>query len=215
MDTALDTLKDRLRALYAQRPDWYRALLDELAARLAATACRMALGPGDAMPDFVLPTAAGDLVLSDELLARGPLVLIFFRGGWCPFCQETLRTMDGALAEIAAAGASVVALTPDGGGYALEAQRALGLHFPVLCDIDHAIGLRFGTTYRVPDAIFDALHGWGVDLSERHGDDLRFLPMPATYVVDRDGIIRFAHVSGDIADRADPAAVVAALHALA
>lgn len=208
-----ETLKARLDALMEQRPGWLQALLARIASQLRGTACAGVLKPGEPMPDFVLPNAAGDLVFSDDLLARGPLVVCFFRGIWCPFCNATLAALQEALPQIAAAGATLVAISPDAGGHAAEAARRFGLGYDVLVDIDNATGLRFGTVFRVPDDYRQALLSFGIDLEQRHGDDAWLLPMPATFVAGPDGILRFVQASGDVTERTEPAQIIALLRA--
>jgi peroxiredoxin len=162
------------------------------------------------MPAFVLPDTQGRLVSSAALLARGPLVIGFVRGGWCPFCSATLSALDAVAGDIAAAGGTVIAISADASGHAAEMQRSLALSFEVLSDIDGAVGLRFGVVYLIPREYREAMAAWGVDLLERQGavldcDGLGLLPMPATFIAGRDGVLTFAHVSGDITDRPEPA----------
>lgn len=209
-----EALVPRLRAMLEKRPDWYRAILARVASRLDDAAVPNALGIGDAMPDFVLPDAADDLAFSADLRARGPLVVCFVRGGWCPFCAVTLAAMDVVLPRVEAAGGTLLALTPDTLGHGAEIQKRLGLRFKVLSDVDCGVALQFGTAYRVPAEYRNALLRFGIDLHSRHGDGPGLLPMPATFVCDRAGIIRFAHVSGDVTERAEPAVISQLVEAL-
>lgn len=203
------TLRETLAGLIAQRPAHYRAMLDRVARVLRDSALDLTLKPGDPMPAFVLPDAEGNLVFSDDLLAEGPLAVVFFRGDWCPFCKTTLTALNRVHPEIEAAGGGLVALTPDLGDYAAAAWRGLGLTFPVLSDLDNATALSFGAIFQVPDDLKAFYLELGIDLLPRHGDDSWFLPMPAAFVADRGGIIRYAYVSGDITDRAEPDDLVA------
>jgi len=113
---------------------------------------------GAPMPPFVLPNAEGRLIRSDALLARGPLVLNFFRGDWCPYCRATLAALEAALPEIEQAGASLLAITPDTGGRTLATKRAQALHFEVATDVDHGVGLQFGVVFRLPECQFASNH---------------------------------------------------------
>lgn len=209
------SLGERLRALLRAEPEWYQEMLAAIATRLNETARRGVLGPGDAMPDFVLPDAGHELVFSDELIADGPLVICFFRGLWCPFCRETLAALQDILPRIEALGGRLVALTPDASGTGGEARDALGLRFAVLSDIDNATGLRFGNVYVVPASYQQALLLDGIDLAARRGAGADLLPMPAIFVVDAAGTIRHAHASGDVTDRAEPETILAVLAELA
>jgi peroxiredoxin len=208
------TLARQLHAIMAEQPDDYQRLVADLAERLRQSACERVLHTGEAMPAFVLPNAEGDLVFSGDLLARGSLVLYFFRGGWCPFCRTTLAALEGVRAEIEAAGGTLVALSPDTAGYNTAMKRALQLGFDVLSDVGSAVALQFGIVYRVPEAYLRALAENEIDLVRRHGDDWSLLPMPATFVVSRAGLICYAHASGDVTDRTDPETIAEKVRAL-
>ena len=163
---------------------------------------------------FVLPNAEGRLVASDELLAQGPLVICFYRGDWCPYCRAMLAALQAALPRIVAAGGRLVALTPDGGGRPLANKRRQRLSYDVLSVPDYAVGLQFGVVFQVPEAYRRRLAAEGIDLPERHGSGGWLIPMPATFVADRDGTIRYAFVDGDFTRRAEPEAIVAVLQGL-
>ena len=208
------TLRQTLLSLLEEEDDWYRDLLRTIAGHLNQTARQGALSAGDMMPDFILPNAEGNLVFSDDLLQRGPLVVCFFRGGWCPFCRSTLSALEAARTEIEAAGARLVAVSPATAGGNTETKRDLGLGFDVLSDVDCAVGLQFGTVYRVTEAYRQALESYDIDLVRQHGSSDLLLPMPAAFVVDRTGRIVAAHVSGDVTDRYEPADLAARLRAL-
>jgi peroxiredoxin len=208
------SLEDELSKIRAAAKDdaQLQAAYQDLLSRLdrAETGAR-ALKPGDAIPAFLLPDAEGRLVASDDLLARGSLVINFFRGNWCPYCRQTLKALEAVLPEIEAAGGQLVALTPDTGHHLADTRRDQRLSYAILSDVDGTVGLQFGVLFRAPAAYREVLAGYGIDLAERHGNDGGFIPLPATYVVDRDGIVRYAFVDIDFTRRAEPSAVVAAL----
>lgn len=208
-------LRQLLGTMLTTEPAEYRAALDDLAATLRQSALDGVLKPGAEMPAFALPDEAGRIVFSDDLLARGPLIVVLFRGGWCPYCEATLAALDQILPDITSAGASLVALTPDTGEHAARTRRAFGVRFPVLSDVDSTTALQFGAVYRVPEAMRRFYLEDGLDLAVRHGNPSWFLPMPATFVTDRAGVIRFAHASGDITDRAEPEEIAARVQAIA
>jgi peroxiredoxin len=210
------SLNARLRALFTSRlTAARRAAYDDFLARLdAAEVAREALSAGDAMPAFLLPNAEGHLVDSADLLARGPLVVTFFRGNWCPYCAMTLEALEAALPQISAHGASLVALTPETGGRALQAKRAWNLRYEVLCDVDLAVAMQFGIVFKMPALYKAALQRNGVDLAERSGNPGDLLPVPATFLVARDGIISQAWINIDFVQRAEPTEILAALQKL-
>jgi len=208
------SLEDELSQIRAVDKDDapLQAAYQDLLSRLdRAETGERALKPGDVIPAFLLPNAEGRLIASDELLARGSLVINFFRGNWCPYCRQTLKALEAALPEIEAAGGQLVALTPDTGHHLADTKRIQRLSYEILSDVDGTVGLQFGVLFRAPAAYREVLAGYGIDLAERHGNGGGFIPLPATYVVDRAGIVRYAFVDIDFTRRAEPAAVVAAL----
>jgi peroxiredoxin len=173
-----------------------------------------ALRVGDTFPDFLLPNAEGRLVSRDDLLAQGLLVITFFRGTWCPYCAIQLAALEEALPDIAAAGASLVAITPETGGRAAEAKLRHAAHYEILADVDHGLGTACGVLFRTPEPYRRLLESRGVDLAERQGHEGWFLPVPATFVVDRGGMVRWAFMDIDFTRRAEPDDILAALAAL-
>jgi peroxiredoxin len=211
-----DPLRPRLDALRATAMSEaarraHDALVRQLLRAGSAEGC---LKVGDSFPLFLLPDEGGRLVASDELLAERPLVVSFFRGDWCPFCSAMLQALEAARPEIEAAGGRLVALTPDTGRYPRAAKRSLGLGFPVLSDADCAVAMQCGVVFRTPPETQAMLRSYGIDLPARHGNDSWFIPIPATFVVGRDGVVRYAFADPDFTRRAEPAEIVAALRAL-
>jgi peroxiredoxin len=192
-----------------------RAAWQEVMAHLTAGAIEAAaLSVGQQMPPFLLPNADGRLVSSDEMLADGPLVVSFFRGDWCPWCSITLEYLQAALPDIAATGARLVALVADTGGRLQQTRQRYSLEFDLLCDVDHAVALQFGIVFRLPDLYRAGLAANGIDLTIRQGHAGWFVPVPATYVVDRSGIVRARFLDIDFTRRPEPAAIIEAVQAL-
>ena len=173
-----------------------------------------ALDVGDRFPDMVLPNAEGDLVAIADLQRRGPVVVTFFRGIWCPYCRLMLDALVAALPELEAAGASLVGITPETGGLALRTKRDHGASFEVLSDVDCGLGLGCGVVFRTPDIYRRLLLKYGNDLALRHGNQAWFLPLPAVFVLDRAGVVRWRFLSVDFTEQAEPADILAALRAL-
>lgn len=174
-----------------------------------------AISEGQTFPDFVLPSVEGRLVSLGSLLVRGPVVVSFFRGEWCPFCQLMLTALADALPDIKAAGASLLALTPETGECALSMKPSEMDNFEVLCDVDCGVGLAAGVIFRLPKLYRARLEASGVDLLERHGNAAWFLPVPATFIVAQDGVIAWRFLDADYTHRAEPADIIKALHNLA
>lgn len=212
----MPSLRDQLEAKRRTMPDAVRLAYEAMVSELRRTGfLDHVLRVGDRFPDLVLPNAEGELVSIAALLRRGPLVATFFRGEWCPYCRLTLDALAAALPEFQAAGAALVAITPETGGRAMDAKRNHDAGFEVLSDVDCGVGLSCGVVFRASEQYRLLLLTYGTDLSERHGNQAWFLPVPATFVVDRSGIIRWRFVTVDFTERAEPAGILAALRALA
>ncbi len=208
-------LQDRLDGVRARsRPEWvarYDRLVDALRKSGVADG---ALKAGDACPEFMLSNAEGMLVSRDELLAKGPLVLSFYRGKWCPYCVTELEALQAAMPEITKAGATLVAVTAEACGGALLAKRQKNFSFEILCDHDNGLALSFGLVFRLPQEVRDAYLAEKIDFPLVYGNESWFLPIPATYVVDRTGVIRHAYVNPEFRERMDPADIVTVLENL-
>lgn len=169
---------------------------------------------GQAAPDFALPNVHGEIVRMSDLRARGPVVVMFYRGEWCPFCNLAVRAYQEVLPEIKALGASLVAISPQTPDHSLSLAEKAGLGYEVLSDQGNAVARQFGIVYKMGDSIYQLQQQFGIDLSQFNGDESRELPMPGTFVIDRNGTIRFAQVSADHTQRAEPSAVLDALRGL-
>jgi peroxiredoxin len=213
-------LADRLQQ--ATR-EWRSRLTPELADTLEALVKHLevseitaaSLTAHDRIPDFELPNTEGQIVSSRELLARGALVLSYFRGEWCPYCVLELRALEEALPQIEELGATLVAITPDTGAALAKAKYENKLSYQVLSDADNGLALEFGLVFRLPEAVQKPFLEMGIDLPRRHGNDAWFLPIPATYVVDQGGIIRHAELDPDYTRRMEPNAIIALLQDIA
>jgi peroxiredoxin len=197
-------------------PEVYAAYTQFVRELKAADIAKHSLKRGRLMPDFTLPNADGRLIRARQLLRRGPLVLSFFRGGWCPYCRMELDALQAILPAIARRGATLAAITPDTAANFVDLKRTGGVDFEVLSDVDNGVALLFGLVFRVPEFIRDLWLRLGIDLGARHGTDAGawLLPIPATYIVDRHGRIRHAHVDPDFRRRMEPAEILRRLGAL-
>lgn len=172
-----------------------------------------ALGVGDRAPDFELPSANGINIRLSELRAAAPVVLVYYRGNWCPFCTRQLQGLQQALTNIHSQDAQLVAISPETAANGLDTQRQNQLAYPTLTDQGNAVAREFGLAYRV-SADAAAKYAPFVDLAAHNGDTSRELPLAATYVIDSAGIIRYAFVSVDFTERADPAEILRVLRRL-
>ncbi len=163
-----------------------------------------ALGLGAKAPAFELPDHNGKAVSSVDLLNRGKLVLMFIRGRWCPFCVGQVEAMSAIAPEIEAAGASLVAISPQTEKQAFFMHDQHKLAFPLLVDAQNALARKFGLVYCVPEEQQEIYQRTFVNLPFINGDDSWELPIPATYIVDRDATIMFASANEDYTERLEP-----------
>ena len=170
-----------------------------------------ALKVGDKAPDFALPDASGKTVKLSALLEQGPVVVTWYRGAWCPYCNIALRGFQKVLPEIKAEGASLVAISPQTPDNTAATVEKDDLGFEVLSDKGNKAAHAFGVAYKLPASL---VAQFGGRLAQFNGDSSNELPLGATYVIDRQGVIRYAFVDGDYRKRAEPSAVVAALKGL-
>jgi len=210
-----DRLEEKRRALagHARLAGALRAVVEEIR---RTGALETALAVGEEFPDFLLPDAQGRLVSRAALLSRGPLVVAFLRGGWCPYCALVVAALAEAREEFAARGASVAVATPETGGLArdlLDIAPGAAEALTALADVDSGLAASCGILYRVPDAYLEVLGGFGVRIGERQGNAALVLPVPATFVVGRDGRVVCRHLDPDFTRRAEPADLIAALDA--
>jgi peroxiredoxin len=174
-----------------------------------------ALCVGETIPRIELSDAMGRLVDSRELLSRGPLVISFYRGGWCPYCNIELRALQARLADIQALGASLVAISPELPDRSLTTAEKNSLAFPVLSDKGNYVARQFRLTHQIALQVVRYQLGNGNDVAAFNGSDVAEVPLPATYVVDTGGVARFAFVSADYTRRAEPDAILSTLRDLA
>jgi peroxiredoxin len=166
---------------------------------------RSMLKTGDRAPAIVLPNATGETFDVGMLLAKGPVIVTFYRGGWCPYCNLELKAYQDILPQIAAAGASLVAISPEKPDDTLSTAEKNALTFEVLSDVGQKVGRAFGLVYEFSDELKSAYRGFNLDIPARNGaPDEWALPVAATYVIDRDGSIVYAYTDADYRDRADP-----------
>jgi len=184
------------------------------AALVASGAARSALKAGDIAPSFVLNDPDGNAVQSEDLLFAGPLVVQFFRGGWCPYCNMELQALQAALPSFRKLGATLVAISPQNAAHSRQSARDNKLDFPLLSDTRNSIAAVFGVRFELPDELIALYKGFHNHLPAINGDDSWTLPMPARFVIGRDHVIRYAEINPDYTRRPDPEDLVPVLRSL-
>jgi len=201
------------------RAGWFKrvpaerqAIMERHIAQLRNGLAKTALKVGDRAPSIVLSNARGDTVDVGTLLKRGPVVVAFYRGGWCPFCNLELRAFQRLLPDIEAAGASLVAISPEKPDDSLSTAEKNALTFEVLSDVGQKVGRAFRLVYDFSDELKSAYNGFNLDIPAKNGTVGEWaLPISATYIIDRDGVITYAYTDADYRDRADPIDILTVL----
>ena len=163
---------------------------------------------GDQAPDFALPDQHGEEVHLSSLLRLGPVVLIFYRGEWCPYCNLQLRTFQTHLGQLTAHGAQLVAISPQSPDHSLSMAEKHALGFLVLSDVGARVIDQYGLRYEVDGETRALFETAGTDLGDYNGDGRWVLPAVATFVLDASGVVRYANVRGNWAERAEPIEVL-------
>jgi peroxiredoxin len=174
---------------------------DEL---IASGAAARALKAGDKAPAFTLMDPEGRAVSSTDLLKEGVLVVSFYRGVWCPYCNMELQALQAALPEFEAAGARLIAISPQTAPNSRKSLRQNGLSFPILSDPRNEVAAAFGLRFEMPDYLVELYKGLKNDLPAFNGDPGWTLPMPGRYVIGQDGTILYAEVNPDYTRRPEP-----------
>lgn len=168
---------------------------------------------GDQAPDFTLMNAIGDSVNLKEILDKGPVVLTWYRGGWCPYCNLTLHRLQAELPNFKAEGATLLALSPELPDKSLSTKEKHQLDFEVLSDVGNKVAKEYGIVFSLTPEVAVSYQN-AFDLHGYNGDQSNELPLAATYVIDADGTIKYTFLDADYRKRAEPAEILEALKSL-
>jgi peroxiredoxin len=175
------------------------------------------IGVGDKAPHFSLPTAEGGMWSLGKRLAQGEygsLVVVFYRGTWCTYCNLYLRGLLEVRSQLSDANAALIAVSPEAAPASADDASAEGTRFPVLVDHGGKVAEQFGLTFEMDDAAKNVLKSSGLDLEKRNSDGRWTLPVPGTFVIDRSGNVAYAHVDADYRNRPEPQEIVAVCRSL-
>ncbi|MFP4845611.1 peroxiredoxin-like family protein [Winogradskyella sp. PE311] len=166
---------------------------------------------GDQFPDISLPNATGKQINFSEILKQNRVVLTFYRGGWCPYCNLELRAFQNVLSEIEAKGAKLIAISPETPDNSLSTTEKNNLSFEVLSDTNNKVSKALGLVFKLPESLQALYTSFGIDLSQSQDNKDQELPIAATYIIEQDGTISYDFLSEDYKLRANPNEVIAAL----
>ncbi len=213
LSAQLDSFQARWRASAGQ--DIANTISQDNARLLASGMIEHALKAGAPFPDLALSDASGQRLRIYDLLAKGPAIITFYRGGWCPYCSLELRAYQHALAEIQAAGGQLIAISPETPEHSADTAQSNALGFTLLSDAGGQLAAALGIRFEMAAPIIRLYQQFGHDLPQHNGDGKWSLPIPASYVLDRAGLIRLAFVDPDYRQRLEPAEAIKALQGLA
>jgi peroxiredoxin len=208
LQTRLDAFKADFEAgkpPYNAPPSLIEPMHRATAELIASGAAGRARKVGDQAPAFLLKDPDGHAVSSADMLKQGPLVVTFYRGVWCPYCNMDMQALQEALPEIVRRGARLVAISPQTAANSRRSQRENEVEFPILSDPHNDVAASFGIRFGLPDYLVDLYKNtFKNNLALVNGDDSWTLPMPARFVIDQDGLVRYAEVNPDYTRRPDP-----------
>ena len=214
------SLQDKLDALKAEFEtkmappavvEVMHRVTDEL---IASGQAERALRAGDRAPSFTLPDPDGKPVSSADLLAKGPLVVTFYRGAWCPYCNLDLQALEEARPDIEARGATLVAISQQTAPNSRKSQHTNKLGFPILGDKGGELAAKFGIRWKMPEDLQQIHKQLGADLTAFNGEGSWTLPMPARYVIGQDGVLAYAEINPDYTRRPEPSDIYPVLDRL-
>jgi len=170
-----------------------------------------ALRAGDRIPDFSLPNQYGEIRRLADYLAESPVVLNIYRGGWCPYCNFEMKALADALPEIKATGARLIGMSPESPEHAQDTAAQNNIGIEILSDAGNVVSENMGLVFSLAEELRPIYHGAGLDIPAHNGDDTFLLPVPATYIIGMDGIIKFDFINADYTHRLEPQDIVAIL----
>ena len=212
---SLPSTQQQLEEITASIPEAIGTRIDVGVAEIDESGVAPGLYIGDRSPNFTLPDALGKPITLADLLVQGPVVVTFYRGEWCPYCNIQLRGLEAALPRFRELGASLVAISPQAADHGLTLSEKHALTYSVLSDLDQEVIRAYRVQFTLTGDLEDLqVNVFQNDPATQNADHTRSLPVPATFVIDRDGIVAAAFVSADWRYRPEPADIIAVLESL-
>ncbi len=215
MNNSLKTKLEERKAAFALNADdnkkrAYRQGIDEVRVSGITTSAKQV---GDVAPDFNLYNAESKLVSLSDILKEGPVILNWYRGGWCPYCNMTLQALQQELANYQSLGAQLIAITPELPDNSLTTKEKNELQFEVLSDIGNKVAKEYGIVFKLNDEVA-GMYNNAFALNDHNGDLSNELPLAATYLIDKAGVIQYAFLDHDYRNRPEPSEITQILRTL-
>lgn len=212
------TLEQQMQAFQAQlatqAPQAVEQFRQHINTLMASGAATNVLQVGEKAPAFVLPDALGHQVSLTGLLQQGPVVVTFYRGEWCPYCNLQLRAYQQILPQIKELGASLIAISPQTPDHSLSLSEKHELAFSVLSDQGNQVARQFGLVHSIEEQTRSLLKSLGADIPAFNGDESWELPVPGTFIISRDGTIRLTYADADYTHRLEPSTLLESLRTI-
>ncbi len=194
--------------------DTLNTMMSEMEDLIATGIAEQSISKGNTFPTFDLPNATNELRSLENFLSNGPLVISFYRGAWCPYCNLEINALQHNLPEIIAAGGQLVAISPQTPDKSVDQVSASQLTFEVLSDVGNKLAKQCGLVFTLPESLRSIYKSWQIDIPGHNGDNSFELPIPATYIIDTDGFIRYAFADMDYTNRLEPSIIIEQLKSL-
>lgn len=203
--TLAEQNSELLMSFMNQLPEEQQAIVQqEMGKIMSAGFGKDAIGVGDSAPDFSLIDTSGNDTRLYDILQKGPIVISFYRGGWCPFCSLEFKALMDIYPEVKSSGAEMIAISPQTHNNSVSTVQDQHIAFPVLSDPGNQVIKRFGLLFTVPEALRPLYEEWGIDVPKANGSDSYDLPIPATYIIGSDGKVKDAYVNVNYTERLEP-----------
>ncbi len=212
---AYDEMMMRMKDQKAHFTAEEKLIMDNAAAELKRSMPSPGLKAGTRAPDFTLQNAFGESITLSEEYAKGPVILVFYRGAWCPFCNLHLHALQQSLTEFRKYDAQLIMVTPQTPDMSAEQVKKDDLDFEVLSDLDSQVMKQYQLYFELPDDLIQVYKKAGLDIESFNGKGRNVLPVPGSFVIDRKGVIRAMQANTDYKVRMEPADIVATLKAMA
>ncbi len=214
MSKLLDEIRKFQESAFKEIPDKTLESMFQATKELVESDIAKGLKINEQAPDFTLKDATGTDITLYEELKKGPVILTFYRGAWCPYCNLELRAYQEIIHDIKANGAQLIAVSPQTPDASLTLKEKHDLEYSVLSDPNGETAESYNLVFKLPDNLIETYQQLGFNLPEYNGNDSWELPVPATFIISQSGKIRFAFVDADYSKRAEPSEVVELLQEL-
>ncbi|WP_405252095.1 peroxiredoxin-like family protein [Dokdonia sp. Asnod3-C12] len=215
MKTLKEQTDAKIEAGRQAKPDFMKGVDKVIEEAKAFLTGKDALQVGDKAPEFELPNPKKQKISLTTLLSQGPVVVTFYRGDWCPYCNLQLRALQSKLEEIRTLGATLVAISPQVSDGSMTESEISNMEFTVLSDQDAKVASLYGVSWEVPAFLMDHMKvDRGLDLDKINNGKGSILPIPATFVLNKEGIVTWSYVNVDYRTRSEPNDIIEALKAI-